>query len=687
MEGCGWRPPPRRLRPPTCAGFAPRRAARQPVAPITRAIRSKSTCCVRRALLPASSFKTSQQLSRFEGERSVGGIRQIHSEDSTGSASTAANGIGNDDLSAPEGITDDLFWVDRMQPTRCSGCGVPLQTEEEAALGYVPKAKLAEFAGKQRNSQSCSISWLKAFNDGLHVGPLGVELCRDRCAVGGRSKRLPRPRGEEVEAVPDGVEVMQMTSPKFRLRTRLLTCQRCFRMQQYRSVDGRWESQAVQAAGALPSLSASSVVKQLTRVMPKNSIILKIVDICDLELSVVPELFQACREKGLKTLWIINRVDCLPRNVDLQEVKQWVRRMVRQIRNVHVDDCILVSSATGFGFDTLESRIGEILAQDEEASEGRFMFVAGRVNAGKSTFVNRFLKFVGYKHFGTLFLSRAVGGSTRSALPGTTLDLIPFGLPKGFKLIDTPGVPSGSQASGITNMLPFAADLFSIVPTKRLQPVTYALTEGKTLLVGAMARFDLIQGSAALCTCYFSHKVTLHISKTSRAEDLLRRKACAFLYPPHLPEGFERLQPLVRHRVEVYGGRRLAYDDISVGGLGWISVSGTGLKVFDVWVPKGVKIFRRPAMLPKQIQETGVDKFTGKSPRARGPRISARKRALAEQMKEAEMQKRNSNQTAERQLPDAEAPLVSAVEGVDSWFPGFAQDEEDELHGQKEQAE
>lgn len=49
------------------------------------------------------------------------------------------------------------------------------------------------------------------------------------------------------------------------------------------------------------------------------------------------------------------------------------------------------------------------------------------------------------RHFGTLFLKREVGGATRSALPGTTLDLMPFGLPKGFKLIDTPGIPSESQ--------------------------------------------------------------------------------------------------------------------------------------------------------------------------------------------------------------------------------------------------
>lgn len=82
---------------------------------------------------------------------------------------------------------------------------------------------------------------------------------------------------------------------------------------------------------------------------------------------------------------------------------------------------------------------------------------------------------------------------------------------------------------------------------------------------------------------------------------------------PHVPSTCTSVPSLLR--VQVYGGRNMAYDDISIGGLGWISVSGSGLKVFDVWVPKGVKIFRRPAMLPKQIQATGVDIFRGKSPR------------------------------------------------------------------------
>ncbi|CDJ40986.1 hypothetical protein, conserved [Eimeria tenella] len=337
---------------------------------------------------------------------------------------------------------------------------------------------------------------------------------------------------------------MQQNSPKFRVRTSLLTCQRCYRIQHYRSIDVEREWGVWGRVEGLEGLSVSSVVSKVVCKMPRSSLVIKLVDVCDLEASVVPELFESCRQKGLRVLWALNRVDCLPRDTNLNEVRHWVRRMVRQIRNVHIDDCVLISSATGFGFDTLERRIGEILSEDtprlrpaaaaaaagdgalstaadayedaqqqqqqQKQQQGRFIFVVGRVNSGKSTFVNRFLKFVGYKHFGTLHLKRAVGGATRSPLPGTTLDILPFGLPKGFKLIDTPGVPSEHQVTGLLRQ---GFDLFSVVPTKRMQPLTYPLKKGQTLIVGSLARIDLVEGATALCTCYFSHRVTLHICK------------------------------------------------------------------------------------------------------------------------------------------------------------------------------
>ncbi|CDJ49589.1 hypothetical protein, conserved [Eimeria brunetti] len=183
---------------------------------------------------------------------------------------------------------------------------------------------------------------------------------------------------------------------------------------------------------------------------------------------------------------------------------------------------------------------------------------------------------------------------------------------------------------------------------------------------------------------------------TSKAADLLNRKAGVFLYPPHIPESFNSLQPLVRHRVEVYGGRFTAHDDISIGGLGWFSVAGSGVKAFDIWLPKGVKLFRRPALFPTQIRKAPPQAFHSKTPRkdnnqkhlmllivlmllvvlvlmmlmlmvvlmlllllvlmllARGPRISAQKRAMSEQIKEEEARQLQQHHDTENTETDAE---------------------------------
>merc|ERR1711920_828985 len=98
--------------------------------------------------------------------------------------------------------------------------------------------------------------------------------------------------------------------------------------------------------------------------------------------------------------------------------------------------------------------------------------MGGRVNSGKSTFVNRFLWHVGYKHQGTVHHKRTVGGVTRSPVPGTTLHFVSFPLPKGFRLVDTPGIPSRSQ---ITSKMSEAIDLYAAVPRRRVNPITYVL--------------------------------------------------------------------------------------------------------------------------------------------------------------------------------------------------------------------
>ena len=75
---------------------------------------------------------------------------------------------------------------------------------------------------------------------------------------------------------------------------------------------------------------------------------------------------------------------------------------------------LLVSALNAYGFKQLEERLRHYL----EPSDPRNIYVVGRVNSGKSTFINRFLWYVGYKHQGTVHFKRTVGGITRSPLPG-----------------------------------------------------------------------------------------------------------------------------------------------------------------------------------------------------------------------------------------------------------------------------
>merc|ERR1719460_192642 len=105
----------------------------------------------------------------------------------------------------------------------------------------------------------------------------------------------------------------------------------------------------------------------------------------------------------------------------LYRLRLWVRQMARQAKNAANLDVLLISAATGFGFDKLEDRL-----KVHMMGEKKWIYVMGRTNSGKSTFVNRFLNHIGYAHLGKVYMKQGVGGVTRSAVPGTTLTFNAF---------------------------------------------------------------------------------------------------------------------------------------------------------------------------------------------------------------------------------------------------------------------
>lgn len=152
--------------------------------------------------------------------------------------------------------------------------------------------------------------------------------------------------------------------------------------------------------------------------------------------------------------------------------------------NVH-----LVSVQKGIGIDALMQSVSSIAM-----SRGQKVYVMGAANVGKSSFINRLLES------GLKLSNKKKDKSKRNAksdtpratvshLPGTTLDFIKIKMVNGITMIDTPGlINSGQMTSRLT-----AKELRNILPSKSVGGLTIRVLEGKTVLMGGLARIALVE--------------------------------------------------------------------------------------------------------------------------------------------------------------------------------------------------
>jgi ribosome biogenesis GTPase A len=129
------------------------------------------------------------------------------------------------------------------------------------------------------------------------------------------------------------------------------------------------------------------------------------------------------------------------------------------------------------------------------AANGKKIHVMGAANVGKSSFINRLLesahtgkkKSRGSKNRAVALKNTAK--ATVSNLPGTTLDFLKIQLPNGVVMIDTPGLLQKGQLTSKLN----SEELRQIIPAKEIKPVTIRMIENKCVLIGGVARVELLQ--------------------------------------------------------------------------------------------------------------------------------------------------------------------------------------------------
>jgi len=145
-----------------------------------------------------------------------------------------------------------------------------------------------------------------------------------------------------------------------------------------------------------------------------------------------------------------------------------------------------------------------------------------------------------------------------------------------------------------------------------VEPITFRVKAGKTVLVGGLARVELLEPSRPFFFTFFvANEIKLHPTDAERVDDILKEHVGKMLTPPLALERMEQLGEFETHIIDIEGtGWREAAADITLTGLGWVAVTGVGMAKVKITVPKGIGVMLRPPLMPMDVQDSTA-KYTG----------------------------------------------------------------------------
>lgn len=342
---------------------------------------------------------------------------------------------------------------------------------------------------------------------------------------------------EEIRCIGCG-SIIQSNNPKeagyvpsSKMDSEDIICRRCFRLKNYNEVTPL-------------SITKEDYFNIISEIGNSNSLIVKIIDIFDIEGSLIPQIAKLTNFNDL--VIIANKTDLLPHSIKEGKLIHHLKKIVAD-NNLKPIKIFVTSAIKNRNLDTIVEEI-------EDLSNGRQIYVVGATNVGKSTFINALLKSYG----GTKKNIITVSGTA-----GTTLDLIriPFGT---SEIIDTPGLINDNQ---ITHYISPKA-LRTVTPKKEVKPKGYQLDGNQTLFFGGLARLDFVKGEKGTFVCYFSDELKIHRTKLEKADHLYETSLGNVLKPPFDGDGEF---PLKKHTFKVTNNQKY---DIVLPGLGFVTVKG-----------------------------------------------------------------------------------------------------------------
>lgn len=186
-----------------------------------------------------------------------------------------------------------------------------------------------------------------------------------------------------------------------------------------------------------------------------------------------------------KLLLVINKIDLLPRSIKDDKIDDLFIDIIRKLNTKNIVDCL--STYKG------DSNFNELFYQTVNSLGYKSLVFVGRVNAGKSTIINKLL---------------SNNDLTVSMYPGTTSD-INIIENEGLTFIDTPGLIDTNSFISLLSK----KEVKSLIPTKCVKPMVFQVYNEQAYFVeGLLAILVKPINRASICF-YINNNLDIHRTK------------------------------------------------------------------------------------------------------------------------------------------------------------------------------
>ena len=315
---------------------------------------------------------------------------------------------------------------------------------------------------------------------------------------------------------------------------------------------------------AYPTLDENFLV-MLQDAQARDALIVYVVDLFSFECSFIPEIVETI--SGLPMIVVANKRDLLPTSVSDASLKEYVAHRFRRAKIQVTHEDVLLTSFTSLS-DT--SNLAKMIQQKRA---GHDVYIIGAVGAGKTLFLNAFLRN---------YENKTRRSIRRADYPDTKLAVLEIPLDNSSSIYDTPGT---SLANSVLSILDEDGRKV-VMPKIRVKSRKISLSQSERLFIGGIARIELMSKERCAFKCYFSEEVTLAKHHTKREEsvtvEMMKKKGnvpqCSKL---NTPSDFD----VYEIHVDETGDR-----DIGIEGLGWFAFEGNK-QIIRVFVPKGIGVY------------------------------------------------------------------------------------------------